>query len=151
MFTLAIYCFDHIKFTLIHEPKMLCSIVLYSIRIYFCHQSHPQLGIVFALAPFLRSFCSYFSSDLKKHIGHLMTWGVPLLVSYHIASSYCSWGSQGKNTEVACHFLLRWTRFCQTSPPWPACLGLPLVWFHWVRQGCGPSVIRFTSFLWLWI
>ena len=29
-----------------------------------------------------------------------MTWGVPLLVSYHIAFSYCSWGSQGKNTEV---------------------------------------------------
>ena len=28
-----------------------------------------------------------------------MTWGVPLLISYHIAFSYCSWGSQGKNTE----------------------------------------------------
>ena len=22
--------------------------------------------------------------------------------------------------------------------------------FHWVRQGCGPSVIRLTSFLWVW-
>ena len=22
---------------------------------------------------------------------------------------------------------------------------------HWVRQGCGPSVIRLTSFLWVWI
>ena len=32
-----------------------------------------------------------------------MTWGVPLLVSYHFAVSYCSWGSQGKNTEVVCH------------------------------------------------
>ena len=30
-----------------------------------------------------------------------MTWGVPLLLSYHFAVSYCSWGSQGKNTEVA--------------------------------------------------
>ena len=38
-----------------------------------------------------------------------MTWGVPLLVSYHFAFSYCSWGSQGKNTEVACHSLLQWT------------------------------------------
>ena len=54
-----------------------------------------------------------------------MTWGVPLLVSYHIAISYCSWGSQGKNTEVACQSLLQWTRLCQTSPPWPAHLGLP--------------------------
>ena len=39
--------------------------------------------------------------------------------------SYCSWGSQGKNTEVVCHSLLRWTIFCQTSPPWPAHLGWP--------------------------
>ena len=36
-----------------------------------------------------------------------MTWGVPLLISYHFAFSYCSWGSQGRNTEVACHSL--WT------------------------------------------
>ena len=49
-----------------------------------------------------------------------MTWGVPLSVSYHFAFSYCSWGSQGKNTEVVCHSLLQWTTFCQTSPPWPA-------------------------------
>ena len=30
---------------------------------------------------------------------------------------YCSWGSQGKNTEVVCHSLLQWTTFCQTSLP----------------------------------
>ena len=41
-----------------------------------------------------------------------MTWGVPLLVSYHFAFSYCSLGSQGKNTKVACHSLLQWTTFC---------------------------------------
>ena len=33
-----------------------------------------------------------------------MTWGVPLLVSYHFAFSYYSWGSQGKNTEVVLPF-----------------------------------------------
>ena len=27
--------------------------------------------------------------------------------------SYCSWGSQGQNTEVVCHSLLQWTTFCQ--------------------------------------
>ena len=32
-------------------------------------------------------------------------WGVPLSVSYHFAFSYCSWGSQGKNTELVCHLL----------------------------------------------
>ena len=34
-------------------------------------------------------------------------------VSYLFAFSYCSWGSEGKNTEVVCHFLLQWTTFCQ--------------------------------------
>ena len=34
----------------------------------------------------------------------------------------------------------------------PPALGCPagMTWFHWVRQGCGPSVIRLTSFLWVW-
>ena len=53
---------------------------------------------------------------------------------------------------MVCHSLLQWTTFCHISPPWPARLGLPhghgLV--SWVRQGCGPSVIRLTSFLWIW-
>ena len=46
-------------------------------------------------------------------------------VSYHFAFSYCSWGSQSKNTEVACHSLLQWTTFCQNSLPWPVRLGWP--------------------------
>ena len=46
-------------------------------------------------------------------------------VSYHFAFSYCSWGSQGKNTEVVCHSVLQWTTFCQISLPWPDHLGLP--------------------------
>ena len=31
-------------------------------------------------------------------------------------------------------------------------LGCPtgMAWFYWVRQGRGPSVIRLTSFLWVW-
>ena len=33
-------------------------------------------------------------------------------------------------------------------PSWVAPQGTAL--FHWVRQGCGPSVIRLTSFLWVW-
>ena len=41
------------------------------------------------------------------------------------AFSYCSWGSQGKNTEVVCHSLFQWTTSCQNSLPWPVCLGWP--------------------------
>ena len=34
----------------------------------------------------------------------------------------------------------------------PPILGCPagIAWFHWVRQGCGPSVIRLTSCLCVW-
>ena len=35
-----------------------------------------------------------------------------------------------------------------TCPSWLAPQGM--AWFHWVRKGCGPSVTRLTSFLWLW-
>ena len=56
--------------------------------------------------------------------------------------SYCSWGSQGKNTEMVCHSLFQFTTFCQTSPPWPVCLewlsfieldkAVVLVWLDWL-------------------
>ena len=74
----------------------LCNIVLYSIRLYFHHQSHPQLGVVFALALSLHSFWNYFSTDLQSHNGTQLTWGVHLSVSYLFAFSYCSWGSHGE-------------------------------------------------------
>ena len=42
-----------------------CNIALYNIRLYFHHQSHPQLSTVFTLAPPLHSFWSYFSTLLQ--------------------------------------------------------------------------------------
>ena len=68
---------------------------------------------------------SVVSDSLRPHESQHARPPCSLLVSYHIAFSYCSWDSRGKNTEVACHSLLQWTPFCQTSPPWPACFGLP--------------------------
>ena len=71
--------------------------------------------------------------------------------SYLFAFPYCSWGSQGKNTEVVCHSLLQWTTFCQTSPPWPVCLGWPhTVWLSFTELGKAVvHVIRLASCLWL--
>ena len=55
-------------------------------------------------------------------------------MSYLSAFSWCSWGSQGKNTEVVCHSLLQWTTFCQTSPPWPDHLGWPhMAWLSFIE------------------
>ena len=56
--------FDHFQFALIHGPDIPGSYAI-CIRPCFYHQSHPQLGILFALAPSLHSFWSYFSTDLQ--------------------------------------------------------------------------------------
>ena len=102
--------------------RFLCNIALYSIGLYFHHQSHTQLGVVFALALSLHSLWSYFSTDIQWHIGHLATWGVDLSVSYLFAFSK---RFQGKNTEVVFNFLLQWSTFCQNSPSLLVCLGWP--------------------------
>ena len=57
-------------------------------------------------------------------------------MSYLFAFSYCPWGSQSKNTEGVCHSLLQGTTFCQTSPPWPICLGWPhTAWLSFIELG----------------
>ena len=73
-------------------------------------------------------------------------------MSYLFAFSYCSWDSQGKNTEVVCQSLLQWTTFCQNSPPWPICLGWPYTaWFNFTElDKAVVCMIRLIIFLWLW-
>ena len=73
-------------------------------------------------------------------------------MSYLFPFSYCSWGSQGKNTEVVCHSLLHWTTFCQNSTPWPSHLGWPYTaQLSFIELDKAVAhVIRLTSFLWLW-
>ena len=50
---------------------------------------------------------------------------------------------------MVCHSLLQWTTFCQTSPPWPACLGWPhMAWLSFIAlDKAVVHVIRLTSFL----
>ena len=76
-----------------------------------------------------------------------MTWGVFLLVSSHFAFSYCSWGSQGKNTEVVCHSLYSGPHSVRPLHHDPPILGCPtgMAWFHWARQGCGPKAREFQK------
>ena len=67
---------------------------------------------------------SVFSNESVLHIRWPKYWSFSFnispsneysgLVSFRVSDfSYCSWGSQGKNTKVACHSLLHWTTFCQ--------------------------------------
>ena len=69
-----------------------------------------------------------------------------LSLSYLFAFSCCSWGSQGKNTEVVFHFLLQWTTFCRTSPPWPSHLGWPhMAWLSFIELD--KAVVHVISWL----
>ena len=76
IFTLAISCLTTSKLSWFMDQysSFLGNIVLYSIGLYFHHQTYPQLGIVFILARTLHSFWSSFSSLLKQHIRHLPIW-----------------------------------------------------------------------------
>ena len=79
-----------------------------------------------------------FFLELFLHGSPVAYWATTDLGSFsfsiHFAFSYCSWGSQGKNTEVVCHSLFQWTTFCQTSPPWPNCLGWPhMGWLSFIE------------------
>ena len=120
IFTLVISCFTTCNLPWFQVPMQY--IVLYSIRLYFHHQTHPQLGIVSAwLSLFLPSgaLSPVFSSSILGT--HLPSWGVHLSVSYLFAFSYCLWGFQGKHTEVVYHSCLQWATM-ENSPP---CRGFP--------------------------
>ena len=54
------FLFDHFKFTVLYEhSRFLCSTVLYSIELYFHHQTHPQLGVFVFF---------FFFSTLAQHL-----------------------------------------------------------------------------------
>ena len=109
--------------------RFLGNIALYSIRPCFYHQPHPQLGIVFALAPSLHSFWSYFplisSSILGTYQPGEFIFQCPIFLPYHTVH-----GFSRQEYWSFCHSLLQLTTFCQNSPPWPICLGWPyMAWF----------------------
>ena len=94
--------------------------------------SHTLSGEQLFYQPLLERHCSVWSRQWSLRIGIELQpcllppkWpGTECLISPPVKCG-CSWGSQGKNTEVVCHSLLQWTAFCQNSPPWPVHLGWP--------------------------
>ena len=101
VFTLAISC-------LTTSNLLLFMDLTFQVAMQYCSLHHWTL----LLSPITSTAgcCSWFASvssfllELFLHSflvadGHLWTWGVHLSVSCLLAFSYCSWGSQGKNTE----------------------------------------------------
>ena len=126
-FTLAISCL-----TTSNLPWFMD--LTFQVPMQYCSVQHRTL--LLSPVPSITGYCFCFGSipsfflELFLHWSPVAYWPlptsvVPLSVSYHFAFSYCSWGSQDKNTEVVCHSLLQGTTFCQTSPPWPDRLGWP--------------------------
>ena len=128
----------------------------FQIPMQYCSLQHRTLlswpitsttGCCFCFGSIFSFFLELFLQCSLVAYWDLPTWGVHLSVCYLFAFSYCSWCSQGKNTEVVCHPLLQWTIFCQNSPAWPIHLGWPYtVWLIKVVV----HVVILISFLWLW-
>ena len=154
MFTLAISCLATSSLPWFMDLTFQVPIPYCSLQ----HQTfllsavtHPQLGVVIALAPSRHSFWSYLSTHLQYHTGYLPTWGVHLSVSYLFGFSSCSCGFQDENTEVVCHSLFQWTMFCHNCPPWPNHLGWPCTAWLSFTELDKPVVheIWLVSFPWL--
>ena len=130
MFTLAISClttssfpwFMALTFQVFIYSIFICSIFLYRIGLYFHHQTHPQVGIVFA---WLKCFIFFLELLVIALCSSPVAYWTLSNLEYLFAFSYCSWGSHSKNTRVVCHSLLQWTTFYQNSSLWPVCLGWP--------------------------
>ena len=132
----------------------------FQVPMQYCSLQHQTL----LLSPVTSTtgYCFCFGSipsfflELFLHWSPITYWaptdlGVHLSVSYLFAFSYCSLGSQGRNTEVVCHSLLQWTTFCQTTPPWSVHLGWPhKAWLSFIELNKAVVlVIRLASCLWL--
>ena len=135
IFTLAIVCYHHIQFTLIHGPNITGSYVVLFFTAWTIlllpDTSTTELHFLFGPT------ASFFLKLLKiaLHSSPVTYWAPSDLgaSSFSIMSSaisYCSWSSLGNNTGVGCHFLLQWIRSCQNSSLWLVSLGwLCKAWF----------------------
>ena len=118
-------------FTLVISYLTMCNLpwfmdLTFQVLMQYCSLQHQTL--LLSPVPSTTGYCFCFGSIPSFFLELFLHWspvpyGAPtdlgsfLSVSYHFAFSFCSWGSQGENTEVVCHSLLQGTTFCQTSPP----------------------------------
>ena len=124
MFTIAISCL-----TTSNLPQFLD--LTFQVPMQYCSLQH--LTLLPSSVTSTTRICFHFGSissfflELFLNSSPVAYWaptnlGVQLSVSYLLAFSCCSWGSQGKNTEVICPSILQWTMFCQNAPPCPVYL-----------------------------
>ena len=153
MFTFVISCLTTSNLPLFVD-------ITFQFPMQYCSLQHQTL--LLSPVPSTTECCFCFGSipsfflELFLHWPPVAYWAPTNLgsssFSVLFAFSYCSWGSQGNNTEVVCHSLLQWTTFYQTSPPWPVHLGWPhMAWLSFIElDKAVVHVIRLACCLWLW-
>ena len=107
------------------HSRFLCNIVFYSIGLYFHHQSHPPLGIVFTLTPSLYSFWSYFSTLLRSILGTY--WSGKFIFQSHIFCLSILFMEFSRQEYWNGLPFLSPVTFCRNSPPCPVCLEWPYI------------------------
>ena len=153
-FTFAISCLTTSNLAWFMDPT-------FQVPVQYCSLQHQTLflspvtstaGHCFCFSSISSFFVELFlQSSPVVYIAFIHLGGSSFSVLF--AFSYCSWGPQGKNTERVCHSLLQWTTFCQTSPPWPICLGWPYNGMAHSFTEIDKAVVHgisLISFLWLW-
>ena len=160
MFSLAIICLTTSNLPWFMDATfqvpMLCSLqntVLYRIELYFHYQSHPQLGIVYALAPFL-----HFFLELLLHSSPVAYWAPTNLGSSSFSViSFCLfilfmgflrqeyWSALPFPSPVD-HSLSEPSTM--TCPSWVALHGMAHSFTELDKAVV--HVISLISFLWLW-
>ena len=149
MFTLAISC-------LTTSNLPWCMDLTFQVPMQYCSLQHQTL----LLSPVTSTagYCFCFGSipsfflELFLHWSPVAYWAPTDLGSSSFSIlSFCLFilfmGFSRQEYWSGFHSLLQWTTFCQTSPPWPACLGWPhrawlsfieldkavvLVWLDWL-------------------
>ena len=124
---MSMFTLDHFQFALIHGPNVPGSYAIFPFTAldFASITSNIHNWLLFLLWLCLFILSGVISPLISSSIlGTYHPWAFIFQCPFS-AFSYCSWGSQGKNTEVVCHSLLQWTTICQTSPPWPVHLGWP--------------------------
>ena len=146
MFTLAIFCLTTSKLLWFMDLtfQIPCNIALYSIRLYFHHQSCPQLGVVFIWTPSLHSFWSYSPESILSTCqpGELSFCLFILFMGFSIQEYWNGLPSTSSVTHVLSGLST------MTRPPWVALNGMA----HCFTE-LGKAVVhlnRLVSFLWLW-
>ena len=115
MFTHAITCLTTSNLPWFMDLTFLVSVQYCSLQYQTLLPSlvTPTTGYCFCFGS-----ASSFFLELFFHWSPVAHWaptdlGNTSSLCYLSPFSYCSVGSQGKNTEVVCHSLLQWTTFCQ--------------------------------------